>query len=257
MNRAVFLWLIACAIVPAFSQSNAGLSSEFEVASIKLAPANGPHGVWTNGSRNHIQMLGLNVKELISFAYDVEGYKVSAQGISAAEAYDVNAKIPDDVANLSDDARWARLHLLTQAMLADRFKVVLHHATTEMSVYVLSAAKTGSKIHETGPSRNENVRLDRREGHLSAKDMPMSQLVAVLRGELRKPVLDQTGIKGIFDITLDWAPETPARSGAADPTDTRPSLFTAVQEQLGLRLEAIKSPVDVLVIDHAEKPSEN
>src|SRR5579864_2888318 len=96
MSRALFAGLMNCATVPAFSQSNAARSSEFEVASIRPAPTGGRHGVWTNGSHSHIQMLGLNVKELISFAYDVEGYRVSAQGIAGSETYDVNAKIPDD-----------------------------------------------------------------------------------------------------------------------------------------------------------------
>ena len=94
----------------------------------------------------------------------------------------------------------------------------------------------------------------------------MTQLVTILRGELRRPVLDATGIRGVFDITFDWAPEStvvnPARANQqpenlGDAPDARPSLFTAVEEQLGLKLEPGKSAIEVLVIDHAQKASEN
>jgi uncharacterized protein (TIGR03435 family) len=191
------------------------------------------------------------LKELIGFAYEVEGYRVSAQGPILSERYDVIAKIPEDVAKLPDEARWRQTRAMTQALLADRFKLTLHRATTEMSVYKLVLGKTGSKIRETGPSRNENVFVERRPGHLSAQDMPMSQLITILRGELKRPVLDGTDIKGIFDIKLDWAPES-------NPTDdTKPSLFTAIQEQLGLKLESVKTPIEVLVVDHAERAAEN
>jgi uncharacterized protein (TIGR03435 family) len=81
----------------------------------------------------------------------------------------------------------------------------------------------------------------------------MVQLIEILNDILKRPILDETGIKGIFDITLDWAPDVDTPGAAAD---TRPSLFTAVQEQLGLKLESRRSSIPVLVVDRAEKPSE-
>jgi uncharacterized protein (TIGR03435 family) len=149
---------------------------------------------------------------------------------------------------------------MTQTLLADRFKLTLHPATTEMSVYRLVIGKAGSKIKELGPNPGDNVFVKRQPGHLSAEQMPMSQLTGILRGELKRPVLDATGIEGVFDITLDWAPESTATERAAnqaDAPDSRPSLFTAIEEQLGLKLEAGKSPIEVLVVDHAERASEN
>lgn len=229
----------------------ADLSTEFEVASIRPSAPGGRHGVWTNGSPNQIMMLGMNLKQLIGFAYDVEGYRVSAQGPVVSEPYDVNAKIPEGVAKLPEGERWQHIHLMTQALLAARFKLTLHRETTEMLVYRLVIGKNGSKIRELGPSQHENVVVNRRPGHLSAEQMPMSQLISILRGELKRPVLEMTGIQGVFDVKLDWAPD------GKETASSLPSLFTAIEEQLGLKLQAGKSPIEVLMVDHAEKASEN
>jgi uncharacterized protein (TIGR03435 family) len=120
-------------------------------------------------------------------------------------------------------------------------------------VYGLVVAKTGSKIRELGPNPGDNVVAEVRQGHLSAKQMPMSQLVEILGSQLDRPVLDRTGIRGVFDVTLDWAPENPQSTAL----ETKPSLPVALQEQLGLKLETQKGRVEVLVVDHAEKASEN
>ena len=94
----------------------------------------------------------------------------------------------------------------------------------------------------------------------------MRQFIDILGGELKRPVLDATGVKGVFDIALDWAPQFPTQNpqrtaeaapNATDAPDNRPSIFTAVEEQLGLKLEAGKSPIETLVVDRAESASEN
>ena len=249
----------------AFACLAVGQTAEFEVASIRPSSAGGRHGVWTMGSKDRIQMLGMSVKQLMGFAYDLEGYRIVAHGPVVSEPYDVVAKVPDEVAKLDDKERWRRMHVMTQRLLADRFQLAFHRETREISVYRLLPWKSGTKIKELGPNPGDNVVVDRRSGHLSAKSMPMSQLVTILRSELRQPVLDGTGIEGVFDITLDWAPESevsPARAerqpaNLGDAPDARPSLFTAVEEQLGLKLEAGKSTMEVLVVDHAERASEN
>jgi uncharacterized protein (TIGR03435 family) len=227
----------------------------FEVASIKPAPPEGRHGVWTYGSVSRIQMLGMNLKSLITFAYDVQGYQVS--GITDPQIYDVIAKVPPETEKLQGDAWWAAIRARSRAMLADRFRLMLHRESKEISIYRLVVAKSGTRLIETGPNPGDNVVVSRRPGHLSAQQMPMSQLVDILRGQVGRPVLDQTGIKGVFDIALDWTPDDRPTANHDDAPDSQPSLFTAVQEQLGLRLEAGKSPVEVLVIDHAERASEN
>ncbi len=90
-------------------------------------------------------------------------------------------------------------------------------------------------------------------GDLIARGIPLSMLAAQLANDLERPVLDETGIAGTFDINLQWTPDSTEQK----PDPSRPSLFTAVQEQLGLKLESRKGPVEILVIDRAERPSEN
>jgi len=253
MTRATACKLVVFALavysIPSSPAQKA--TSEFEVASIKPSLPDGKHGVWTDGAPTRIRMLGMNVKELLTFAYDVEGYRVVAQGVETTP-YDIYAKGPDAMAKLPDNKRWEQFHLMTQALLASRFRVSLHHENREMQVYSLAPAKGGTRIKELGPTQHENVMNDRGAGHLSAQRMPMSQLVSILRGDLRHPVLDETGVAGVFDVSLDWAPEN-----STGPADPRPSLAGALEEKLGLKLTAVKRPIDVFVVDHAEKPSEN
>ena len=232
-----------------FAQS-AAPPSEFEVASVKPAKPGGRRGVWTDGSPNQIRMLGMSLKQLIDFGYGVRGYQVTGPDWIDSEKYDVVAKLPSEAAALPEEARWVAIHAITQALLAERFKLTLHRETKPLPVYALVVAKNGPKIRELGPDPGDNVKVNRSKGHLSAEQMPMSQLVSILASQLDRPVVDQTGIKGVFDVKLDWTPEPTA-------LDSKPDLFIAVQEQLGLKLEATKSSIEMLVVDHAERASEN
>lgn len=201
-------------------------------------------------------MLSMTLKQLMTFAYDVESYRISASELPN-EPYDVIAKIPGDAVNLPEDARWQQVHLMAQALLADRFKLAVHRDSEEMSVYRLTAAKGGLKLRELGPNRGDNVVVQRAPGHLSAEQMPMSQLVSISRGELKRPVIDEAGVKGVFNVALDWAPAARNAQRASEDADSRPSLFTAVEERLGLKLISGKSTIEVIVVDHAERASEN
>lgn len=144
LTSTLIAWLAAIAFGQGVSTQPREKSVQFEVASIKPSTPGGPHGVWTDGSPVRIRMLGMNLKQLIGFAYDVEGYRVSAPGGIPAEPYDVVAKLPDDAAKLPDEERWRRIHAMTQTLLADRFKLTIHRTTTEMSVYRLVVAKAGA-----------------------------------------------------------------------------------------------------------------
>jgi uncharacterized protein (TIGR03435 family) len=150
---------------------------------------------------------------------------------------------------------------MLQALLTDRFKLALHRETKELSVYALNVVKGGAKIHEVkadGKSRTGGGR-----GHLIGQKISMPQLADLLtlagQPELGRPVIDKTGLKGVFDISLNWTPENPLAAGRNDP-DARatenvigPDIFRALQQQLGLRLESQKGPVEFLVIDRAER----
>jgi len=179
---------------------------------------------------------------VIRWAYSVKDYQVTGPDWLATQRYDIAAKAE---ASLSDKQLMAML----QALLAERFKLAIHRETKERTVYELVIGKNGPKLHEVeaGPSHSSGGR-----GSLSAQKMSMPQLADSLSRTVSLPVLDMTGIKGAFDIELKWAPEEGGDNANG------PSIFTAVQEQLGLKLEQRKGPMEFIVVDHAERvPTEN
>ena len=146
---------------------------------------------------------------------------------------------------------------MLQKLLATRFGLQMHPDKRELSVYALTIAKGGPKLEK---SKSEPEALSDSSGHgigaqqyMKFTNLSMAGFAQTMELMVDKPVIDQTNLSGRYDFTLLWTPDTLR----AAPTDTAPGLFTAVQEQLGLKLEATRAPADVLVIDHAERPSEN
>jgi uncharacterized protein (TIGR03435 family) len=144
---------------------------------------------------------------------------------------------------------------MVQALLADRFKLVIHRETRDEPVYELVVSKGGSKLK---PSSSEKLSVQTGRGHLEFRHASMAVFVSYLyyrpgysQQAADRPVLDSTGPPGFFDFTLDWTPDTVQ----PDAASTGPSLFTALVEQTGLKLEPRKSAFEFLVIDRAEKPS--
>ena len=190
---------------------------------------------------------------------------------ASKERYDIQAKVdPSDIAELPNlDA--TQRGLMLQALLADRFKLVTHREVKEQPVYALVIAKSGLKLTESKPDdthpdgakegqdnkRPNAIHMSR--GHLAAQAISMPDLEVLLTQITGRTVLDKTGLKGNYDVTLNWAPDDgqPTLLNGVSQEETRPSIFTALQEQLGLKLDSQKAPVEVLVIDHVERPSEN
>ena len=135
-------------------------------------------------------------------------------------------------------------------ILEDRFALKYHIEKRELPLYDLVIAKHGPKIKESTPGGNFTNGMS--PGKLSMHAYPMSALAASLSGAVGRLIIDKTGLTGQYDIDLTWAWRDDPGSG-----DTGPSIFTAIQEQLGLKLEPAKAPIDVVVIDHIERPSEN
>jgi uncharacterized protein (TIGR03435 family) len=156
-----------------------------------------------------------------------------------------------------------------QQILAERFKLVAHHETRELPIYELTIGKNGSRLKESAaddpasaPTRRKGMMWGR--GKVTATDGSLSMLIAPLSRQLGRIIVDKTGLNGRYDFTLEWTPEGAAAppaggspSGTAPPDQSGPDIFTAIQEQLGLKLKSTKGPVDVIVIDHIEKPSAN
>ena len=155
---------------------------------------------------------------------------------------------------------------MIQKLLADRFQLTFHKDKKELPVYVLSVAKTGSKLTKDDSAPNGLPGLFFQGlGKLNVHNALMSDFTGLMQSVvLDRPVIDQTGLTGRFDFTLNWTPDDSQFSGMGarvppptDSADAPPNLYTAIQEQIGLKLEATKAPADVMVIDHVEKPSAN
>ena len=163
-----------------------------------------------------------------------------------SECYEISAKAAGD-GSLGND----QLRLLLQNLLSQRFHLVLHRKEKEFSGYALIVAKDGPRLDATkgGPATGRMG-----SAGLRARNMPMNSLSTMLVHSVGAHVIDETGLTGRYDIDLSFAPN--ASSGDTD--STLPSIFTALQEQLGLKLISKKIPVEILVIDHVEKiPTEN
>ena len=150
---------------------------------------------------------------------------------------------------------------MVQALLIERFHLKMHHETRDLPAYAMTVAKGGVKLK---PSTHEGGEMHLAAGKFEGRGVSIAEIDAPLatQPEIRRPVLDKTGLTGKYDYVLQWVPETGANAAPggeknATPDASGPSLFTALQEQLGLKLEPTKAPADVVVIDHIEMPSEN
>jgi uncharacterized protein (TIGR03435 family) len=205
---------------------------------------------------------------LLQQAYGLhEGQIVDEPAWVKTEVFDIEAKVAaSDVAvfsSLPADQRQA----MFQQILSERFRLAAHRDTRELPVYALAIAnpKTGAKLKESppdpaNPSANSGGRVAMSTGRIMAQHTTTSDLASMLSRQLGRTVIDRTGLTAAYDFTLLWSPDNEATSSAGSastPSDAPPSIFTAVQEQLGLRLEPTKAPTAVLVIDHIEQPSEN
>src|SRR5215831_17227521 len=206
----------------------------FEVASVKPSAPGSSGGGITPGPTG---MTARNVTLLfcIRIAYDVQDYQVAGPNWVSTEQYDIAAKTGGPV-------KQDELRLMLRTLLAERFKLVLHQEERTRSVYALVIGKNGPKLTEAKSDETGGTTAGR--GHLVFTAATMPALARRLSQQLHEPVSDLTGLKGTYDFTLDWE---------QDESVPGPSLLTAVQEQLGLKLEARKVPIEVLVVDHAEQ----
>ncbi len=170
----------------------------------------------------------------------------------------VDTLVIDHVEEPLTDATGDDVKIMIQSLLADRFKLTLHRDTRELPVYALVVGKAGPKLEEVEFGRGSTSLSG---GRFTATRVPIRNFTEFLSRQTGLPVLDLTGLKGIYSFTLNFTPEeSPSAPGTAPITESAvgPSLSNAIQEQLGLKLEARKAPVEILVVDHAEKiPTEN
>ena len=242
-SRAAMLLFLAATAV--FGQTNAA-TLRFDVASVRPTnPGNPAHGTPMVISHGRVTLNDASLRQLIGHAYNVQRVRVlDCPSWCDSEGFDVIAKAP------SPDATQDQIRQMLQTLLADRFKLAAHREKREMQTYALAVGKSGPKLHDA--TADDEGGLDDKPGLLVFKKTPISSLAALLANILDTPVEDMTRLKGLYDFTLEVA-EGPAAGGAGDPRDI---LENAV-ENIGLKLEFRKQPVEVMVVDHAERPSPN
>jgi uncharacterized protein (TIGR03435 family) len=246
----------------------------FEVASIKLnkspLPLGGRHlfGDRFNATARTIDLIKAAYGHRIPLSPD---QVLGGPDWIKSEVYDIDAKLDDSLVEgewkkLSFDQQENQVMLMVRSLLADRFKLRVRHETKELPIYALVLAKNGPKFAEDSTHPEIGAVSARGRGKLEVTSDTLSGFTFILsmQPELGGGiVLDKTGLQGHYSFTFEWTPENLAARGgqsadsASSSVSSGPSLFTALREQLGLRLESTKAPVDTIVIEHIERPTEN
>jgi uncharacterized protein (TIGR03435 family) len=228
-------------------EARAQLPPAFEAASIRRNLSAGPNtGIDVSGGR--LTMTNASAKTMIRNAYGILSFQL------AGEPRWLDTEMYDVVATTGGSQKISpeQLKVLLQNLLAERFRLKVHWETRKTSVYALVLDKNGPKFRESAEVREPGINTKKGPGSAQMKGTrePISILASNLGNQLGRIVLDKTGLRGVYDWMLEWNPDLTVDS-------SRPSLFTALRGQLGLRLEAQKGQMETLVIDSVERPSEN
>jgi uncharacterized protein (TIGR03435 family) len=242
------LLLTAIALATAYAQT-------FDVASIRPHDPSDRNFLVRPPNRGSFTGVGAVSKLLVMLAFDVQDTQiVGGPDWIATEKWDVQAKSENDRHDPQETRR------MLQALLAERFSLKTHKETQQRSVYVLTVANGGPKFR---PSEKANTTVQVSSNSVSLQAGEMARLASVLATALGRPVVENTGLTGLYDLSVQWD-DAPVREGGvpgtevtAAPGNDRGSIFTAIQDQLGLKLETRREPVEVLVIDRIERPSQN
>jgi uncharacterized protein (TIGR03435 family) len=265
MNRrigAVLLWTTGLAL-PAQTPPS------FELASIKPQPWTNEGGAGVSVRGNTLYAEHADLYMLVDFAWGLSPYNLQVSGgpewarhgiLSNVSGFDsvlfqVIARAPDGPQPSIEQFR-----MMLQTLLADRFQLRIHHATKSLAVFNLVVMNTGLKFKENlSDAKNSITYRSENPFRMTGTHAPLSVLVDELTYATGRPVIDKTGLAGFYDFEIAWSPRflRDDLAGADEQTSDLPSVLSAVQRQLGLKLEPDTAPGDTVVIDHAEKPSAN
>jgi|SRR5271157_2291386 len=241
MRTLLLAGLLAC--------SGALAQPAFDAASVK--PNHSGSGSSSSNTRpDNVEIKNETLREILTEAYEIKDYQLVGPDWLSSERFDIVAKAP---LGTGDDEKLAPL---MRTLLIERFKLETHHETKELPVYGLVAAKGGFKLQEVDAKGGSSMNSSSHEagGELTAKKTTMERLAEWMSRYVDRPVVDMTGLTGAYDFTLKYSREDKGETA----TVTHPILPLAIQEQLGLRLEKRTAPIQILVVDHAEKvPVEN
>jgi uncharacterized protein (TIGR03435 family) len=242
---------------PAKTIALAATLAPYDIVSIKENnTGDGSYGIHLH--EDHMTATNVPLSFLIEFAYDTkEDLIFGLSGPVTSIHFDIEAKVLPQGDGPPPKLSDTQLRAMIIPLLADRFQLRAHLQAKILPVYELVVGKGGPKIHlsqEENHGGGWNTNRSENEVTLEAKTISMSDLATVLADPVHRDVIDKTGLKGVSDVTLKWTPDDAGDAGAGGPNI---SIFTAVEEQLGLKLQPGKGPVETLVIDHAEMPSKN
>ncbi len=250
-------------------------AQQFEVASIKPSDPNGR--IMWHDMAGQADYVGVTVKMLIMQAYHLRDFQLAGgPAWISSKRYDISAKppaagvdFPGDATKATDQQRDTfrqQRQAMVRALLADRFKLKVHTETKSLPIYVLTVAKDGPKfinVRVSDPNLKPGM-MQFHDGTISAVQITTDYLAQTLASTLDRLIVDKTALDGKYDIELKWTPDraspAPGDTGRTPPAtggQDAPGLFTALREQLGLRLDSAKGPVEVVVVDSVELPTEN
>ena len=286
----VLLVVAARAAIAAAAQAPPAQKPTFEVATIKPSDPAERGATIQNTVGGRFVARGVPLRPLMTYAYSVRNFQIlGGPAWIGSDRWDIEAKAEEgSIATPTgrpDPTGADAMAIRLQSLLEDRFQLRVHRETRELPIYELTIAKSGLKMKladdqtpfqlpprgtatppppRGGGISRYQLRLGR--GNIQGSAVEMASFVQALSQQVGRTIVDKTGLKGLFDFNIQWTPDMPPAGGpagipspdTAPPNDANgPSIFTALQEQLGLRLESAKGPVEVLVIDSVQKPSEN
>ena len=233
----------------------------FDVVSIHLnkTATDGHHHIFSDPAESRFRVVNLALRDLIQFAYGLPDSQILGGPAWLDSAmFDIEAKsdslMDAQLHALPDEEARQRKQLMVRALLADRFQLKAHQETRQLPIYALAVAKAGPRFL---PAKVNGTTIDTGRGHLhiAGSDDTLGLLARELARVLGRVVVNRAGLSGRYDLSLRWTPDDAA--AISPPADAPPGLFTAIQEQLGLKLESTKGQVPVIVIDGVEMPSAN
>ncbi len=235
------LLLLLTIALPAGAQTQA-----FEVASVKPNRSGSGTFSMNSGRGGRFTAINVTLEMLMTSAYDLQDFQITGgPKWQYSDRFDVEAKSVGDPG-------FEQLRPLLRTLLADRFRLKVHTEMKDISGYALVSGKNGPKLRLNAGAHGPQGSTGR--GRITDQKISMLKFANQLAAQLHQPVVDRTGLRGDYDFKLEW---NPAADGIQPSESPSAPLFTALQEQLGLRLQSAKVPVEVLVIDYAEKPTEN
>ena len=271
--NVISLLAIALLTIPAIAQQSATTNPQatlpvYDVVSIHLHSALDNKAEFSDQS-DSFSGTNITLSELVSYAYQIREDLISGlPGWVDSTHFDITAKVSDPDHSILDKLTRAQIKTMLRPVLADRFQLKVHTEIKTLPVYDLVLTKDGPKFQKSPPPPDDpdhpTPKVQHRKtswqinnGDLTATALPLSTLTNALAEELDRTVIDKTGLTDVYDLKLRWTPDEDANAADNGAADRPPDLFTALQEQLGLKLDPAKGPVTTLVVDHAEQPTPN